>query len=306
MAELGLRRSRKPVAVKAVRVRIPPPPQIMVKGTQFFPGRRIEQGPSPILEVLEKFYQDYIRRISNPPFAKGNFLIRGLEFLRNVKNLENLVELDEFLRTELRISGPPRQHSSSPFQEKTSSQNPKKKRQEGLRLGFLGEFLKTILSPFFLNEGYLIIRTSKEDDRETKVDEFIINIKKREVVAYLSDKVASSTGIELHYGITTPSQQVSFKRHPSITRGNMFEFKEYNDVVEIKNVYFSEDTLNQIAQNLVRTIKGSSVNTNFLNLLYNFVLDFVNRNRDQIGEWIKPEITLFSFEAYYKSLSQPK
>jgi hypothetical protein len=91
--------------------------------------------------------------------------------------------------------------------------------------GLLFEFLKTILSPIIF-PGYIAVRTCFEDDKKTFIDEFLINIKSKEVVLYISDK-GYHEGSSPRVGTLpeTEKRNPNFTRHPIISVNNKLDFE---------------------------------------------------------------------------------
>jgi hypothetical protein len=103
--------------------------------------------------------------------------------------------------------------------------------------GLCFEFLKTILSPIIF-PGYIAVRTCFEDDKKALIDEFLINIKSREVVLYISDKTyheGSSSGVGTLP--ETEKRNPNFTRHPITSVNNKFDFTGIN--IELTENNFS-------------------------------------------------------------------
>ena len=209
MAELGLRRPRKPVAFKAVRVRIPPPPLIMNKESLS------KESQPPIESPFSSLAKIYKRKL-----RKAGFVERSIDLKFVLDTNTKKPTIDTIISFGRIIGTTPKGQNIEEIENKAGKEG-KALYSYGLRF----EFLKTILSPIIF-PGYIAVRTCFEDDKETLIDEFLINIQTQEVVLYISDKSyheGSSPGVETLP--ETEKRNPNFTRHPIISLNNKFDFE---------------------------------------------------------------------------------
>jgi hypothetical protein len=266
VAELGLRRPRKPVAFKAVRVRIPPPPLIMNKESLSKESQPPIESP---FSFLVEIYKKFLLRAGFT--EKSIYLDFNLESVLDPK-IKKLIKkpTEETIITFGRIIGT---SPAGPNIEEIK----KKVGEEGQVLysyGLLFEFLKTILSPIIF-PGYIAVRTCFEDDKKTFIDEFLINIESREVVLYISDK-AYHEGSSPRVGtlLKKEKRNPNFTRHPEKAVNNIFDFVE-------KTLELTEDNFSYLLAS------HRKINQTFYSLskqltreqLVNTILDFLRELR---------------------------
>lgn|GEM_PF-2222880 len=263
MAELGLRRPRKPVAVKAVRVRIPPPPLIMKRESLSKESQPPIESPfSFIVKIYKKFllragfteksiYLDFnFESVSAP--KKGKLIKRPTE--------DTIVSFGRI------IGRTSKDQNIKEIKDKVG--------QVYYSYGLLFEFLKTILSPIIF-PGYIAVRTCFEDDKETFIDEFLIDIESRKIVFYISDK-GYHEGSSPRVGTLpeTEKRNPNFIRHPEKAVNNIFDFVE-------KTLELTEDNFSYLLAS------HRKINQTFYSLskqltreqLVNTILDFLRELR---------------------------
>jgi hypothetical protein len=136
--------------------------------------------------------------------------------------------------------------------------------------GLLFEFLKTILSPIIF-PGYIAVRTCFEDDKETLIDEFLIDIESRKVVLYISDKgyhEGSSPGVGTLP--ETEKRNPNFTRHPEKAVNNIFDFVEKTLELTENNFSYllaSHRIINQTFYSLSKPLTHEQLVNTILNFL---------------------------------------